>query len=175
MFNINQEQQTPTFTLPNNPVFGDLLSSRERTYLVKNSHVRQVSVGEILCEKNKLENVLYIILTGEVKISEVTEGKNINIGVLHSGNLVGEIGALFAVPRIATVTATKAAVVLEIEANTFLELIRKTPMLYSAVYQRLFERSLETALCSRPVFGQLSNQTRPDLSHLLQCRKTNIH
>jgi len=174
MLTISQQFQkralplTNNHALASNNVFGDLLSLKDRTYLVEHSSVRRVPTGETLCEQNKIEQVLYIILTGEVEIYEIIDNENITLGVLQSGNLVGEIGALFSIPRIATVTATKTAVVLEITSNNFLNLINKTPRLYSAVYQRVYQRSLEAALNSSPPFEPQYRQIQPELSRLLQ-------
>jgi CRP-like cAMP-binding protein len=82
---------------------------------------------------------------------------------------VGEIGALFSLPRIATVTATKPSVVLEVPAQAFSELLNKTPILQGAVYQRLYERSLKTAMQSIPVVSQQNYPNMPELSRVLKC------
>jgi len=112
-----------------------------------------------------------------MRISEEVQGRKISLGSLKSGDLFGEIAALFTVPRIATVTATKTTVVLEIAADKFAALIDRVPEVREAVYQRLYERSLETALRSMPVFDkmgnkikhQLGSQNVADLSKMLQC------
>ena len=151
--------------------FRELLSSGDRAYLVEHSAVRTLPAGETLCKQNRLEKELFIILMGEVEIIEEVDGKNISIGKLQSGDLVGEIGALFTVPRIASVVTTIPTVVLEISASEFISLIDKTPNLHGAVYQQLYERSLETALCSSSVlYGDKPHQA-DDLSRVLSCWK----
>jgi hypothetical protein len=60
-------------------------------------------------------------------------------------------------------------VVLEISANDFSKLLNETPILQGAVYQRLYERSLKTAMQSIPVFSQQSENGMPELSRVLKC------
>lgn len=155
--------------------FGSQLTQEDRKFLVKNSLVYQASPGTILCHQNGIENVLYIVLYGEVEVSEEVQGRKITLGHLKSGELFGEISALFTVPRIATVTAVKTSVLLEIPAEKFALLIDRAPSLREMVYQQLYERSLQTALRSMPVFDKLDNKLKPDLSAMLQCWQINNH
>ena len=137
--------------------FGDMLTAQERQYLVDNSMIRKFEKGQVLCRQNRIEDVLYIILMGEVEIVEE----------------VGEIAALFTVPRIASVYATRNTTVLEIPASAFSGLLRKTPLLSKMVYQKLYERSLETALrCAGK--SQLTDSDHPisDISRALSCWQT---
>ena len=166
-----QDKHAPA-TLPSltgNYVFDDLLSLRERQFLVEHGQVRSLEVGDTLCQQNAVEETIYVLLTGEVEILENVDNKQISLGKLRRGDIVGEIGALFSLPRIATVTATKASVVLEVSAKDFTELLNKTPILQGAVYQRLYERSLKTAMQSMPVFAKQDNPNMPELSRVLKC------
>ena len=85
--------------------FGDLLSTQDREYLVENSHIKIFNKGDVLCRQNRIEDVLYVILMGEVEVIEehTDETRSMPIGKLYTGDLVGEIAALFTVPRIASV------------------------------------------------------------------------
>ena len=150
-------------------VFNDLLSTSEREYLVKHGKVRTLSEGETICHQNALEDSIYVVLTGEVEILEQLEDTTVALGKLRHGDIVGEIGALFSVPRIASVKATKSSVVLEVDGNSFSNLLNKTPILQNAVYQRLYERSLKTALQSIPEMSSVSSVDSPNLSSMLQC------
>ena len=154
--------------------FGDMLTAQERQYLVDNSMIRKFEKGQVLCRQNRIEDVLYIILMGEVEIvEEVNEERRMTLGKLQTGDLVGEIAALFTVPRIASVYATRNTTVLEIPASAFSGLLRKTPLLSKMVYQKLYERSLETALrCAGK--SQLTDSDHPisDISRALSCWQT---
>lgn len=156
-------------SMTGNYVFDDLLSGRERRYLVEHGHVRSLETGEYLCQQNALEDSIYLLLTGEVEIIENVENNNVTLGKLQRGDIVGEIGALFSLPRIANVKASKPSVVLEISAGDFSKLLHDTPILQGAVYQRLYERSLKTAMQSIPVFSQMNQAAMPELSRVLKC------
>jgi CRP-like cAMP-binding protein len=151
--------------------FGDMLTSQEREYLVDNSMIRKFENGEVLCRQNRIEDVLYIILMGEVEVvEEVNEERRMTLGKLKSGDLVGEIAALFTVPRIASVYATKTTIVLEIPASAFSGLLKKTPLLSKLVYQKLYERSLETALrCAGKSQKEESVHPISDITRVLSC------
>jgi CRP/FNR family cyclic AMP-dependent transcriptional regulator len=156
-------------SLTGNYVFDDLLSLRERQFLVEHGQVRSLTKGDTLCHQNAMEDSVYVLLTGEVEIIENVDDKQISLGKLRKGDIVGEIGALFSLPRIASVTATRPSVVLEVPSKDFSELLSKTPILQGAVYQRLYERSLKTAMQSLPVFTQQDNSNMPELSRVLKC------
>ena len=156
-------------SLRGNYVFGDLLSIKERQFLVEHGTVRRLSIGEKLCIQNRLEHNIYVLLTGELEIVEELDTRSISLGKIQPGDLVGEIGALFSVPRIATVQASKPSNVLEVPANYFSQLLNDTPILHGAVYQRLYERSLKTALCTMPMFGNNSDFGLPELARMLKC------
>lgn len=152
--------------------FGDLLSSQDREYLIDNSQLKIFDKGEVLCRQNRVEDVLYVILMGEVEvIEENIEENKMPLGKLYTGDLVGEIAALFTVPRIASVYATKTTVVLEIPASAFSGLLKKTPLLSKVVYQKLYERSLETALrcAGKPNSDQ---QHKLDMTRIMSCWQT---
>ena len=150
-------------------VFSNLLSYKDRTFLIENGRVRHLEKGDLLCHQDKLEDVAYIILTGEMSVVEAIDDKEITIGRVISGDLVGEIGALFHLPRIASVVAKGPAAVLEIAPDDFWALLNRTPILHSAVYQQLYERSLQAALCSTPALKDKSEDKQPDLSRFLRC------
>lgn len=152
--------------------FGELLNPDDRRFLIEHGLVYQASSGTVLCQQDKVGEDLYIILHGEVEISEQAGEKRKIIGKLSTGELFGEISALFAVPRIATVSAHKPSVILEVGKSDFLELLDKEPGLKEMVYERLYERSLETAIRTWPSNNiALSQIPMDDLSLLLNCWK----
>ena len=169
----SKETKTQSPTMSGGYVFNDLLSTHEREYLVKHGKVRSLVEGDMLCQQNEVEESIFVVLTGEVAIVEEIKGNTIELGKLRRGDIVGEISALFSVPRIASARATKPSVVLEVSGTSFSELLNKTPILQNAVYQRLYERSLKTALQSVPKLSTQGSSNMPDLSTMLQCWNSN--
>lgn len=152
--------------------FGELLTPEDRKYLIEHGLVYQASSGTILCQQNKIGDDLFIILHGEVEVSEKAGEKRKVLGKLSTGELFGEIAALYSVPRIATVSAYKPSVILEVSKTDFLALLEHAPNLKDLVYERLYERSLETAVRTWPANNiALSQIPMDDLSMLLNCWK----
>ena len=152
--------------------FGELLTAEDRKYLMEHGLVYQASTGTILCQQDKVGDDLFIILHGEVEVSEKAGDTRKVLGKLSTGELFGEISALFSVPRIATVSANRPSVILEVCKEDFIELLDHTPNLKDMVYERLYERSLETAIRTWPSNNiALSQIPMDDLSMLLSCWK----
>jgi CRP-like cAMP-binding protein len=138
-----------------NNLFGDLLTTADREFLMQHGVIRTAAPGEILCRQNQQDNRVFIILNGRVEVTEMVSGEQVKLGELHAGELFGEISALFMMPRIATVTVLVPSVLLEIPGEVLEELIDKVPVIRDAVFQRYRERTLETALRAVPVFSGL--------------------
>jgi|GEM_PF-6917051 len=142
--------------MQNNPLFGDLLTAGDREFLMNRGMVRPATPGTILCHQNQRDNRVFIVINGTVEVSERVNGSTIPLGNLGTGELFGEISALFMIPRIATVTVTKPSVFLEIPGEALEELIQKVPVVRDAVLQRYRNRTLQTALSAVHGFGPLS-------------------
>ena len=127
-------------------VFGELLSPEERQYLMDHSQVRDVAAGEVLCQQQELDSRIFILLLGEVEVTESQSAKPIVLARLKLGEIFGEIAALFYLPRISTVTASKPSVVLDIPAVTFENVILQRAELRDAVWQRYHQRLCMTVL-----------------------------
>ena len=160
-------------TLKRNAVFGDLLTPESKVSLVKNSLIRFVETGQILCKQNQDDNALFLIIDGEVEVSTESNGSTGSLGKLGAGELIGEIAALFLIPRIATVTAARPSVVLEIPCEIFSELLAETPALRDAVNKRSRNRIVETSLRCVPIFKDLDIQPFSELCYLSSVVKAN--
>ena len=166
--------QHAVFTAPVAPsvqtgAFRELLSAKDRAFLIENGTLYTVAADTVLCEQNKVEDMLYVVLMGEVEIVETVNDVKITVGKLTTGDLVGEIGALFSVPRIASVVTTSRTVVLKVSTQTFKTLLDRSTDLQDLVYQQLYERSLETALYSTRAMSDGEKFAVPDLSKVLSC------
>jgi len=155
--------------MQNNPLFGDLLTAGDREFLMNRGMVRPATPGTILCHQNQRDNRVFIVINGTVEVSERVNGSTIPLGNLGTGELFGEISALFMIPRIATVTVTKPSVFLEIPGEALEELIQKVPVVRDAVLQRYRNRTLQTALSAVHGFGPLSKESLEEL-----CDKASI-
>lgn len=150
--------------LQEHKVFGQLLDADSRQFLLENGVVRALVRGEVVCEKGDNDSSLFLILTGSVEVVDESPHGSTIIGRLHRGEIFGEISALFARPRIATVCVTTASVLLEVDGNTMEELMVRLPSIREAIFQRFFHRSVATALRSVSLFTTLSKESLAALS-----------
>ena len=79
------------FTAPVAPsirsgAFRELLTAKDRAYLIEHGTLYTVEEDTVLCQQDKVENVLYVLLMGEVEIVESVNGVNIPVGKLSTGD-----------------------------------------------------------------------------------------
>ena len=159
-------------TLQNNRLLGDLLTAENKSILLNNSLIRPVVVGEILCRQGQTDNTLYLLVEGEVEVSAESNNDMTAMTRLGPGEMIGEISALFSVPRIANVIVTQPSVVLEIPANVFWNILRENSYAKDEIIKRCRKRIIETSLRCVPLFSDLDNYSLSELSGLSSLIKT---
>lgn len=135
--------------------FGDLLSPDEKQAVIDYSVVHSATINEVLCKQGDIDRRVFILVMGEVEISEGSNSDQVVLAHLKRGEVFGEISALFNSPRISTVKATKPSVLLIIPGEAFEKVITGRSELYSAILERYKNRLSETALRSVDLFRQL--------------------
>ena len=135
--------------------FGDLLSAEEKQTLIDHGSVHSATIGEVLCQQGENDRRVFIIVMGEVEISEGDEKDQVVLAYLKRGEVFGEISALFDSPRISNVTVTKPSVLLIIPGDAFEKIITGRSELYNAILERYKKRVSETALRGVDLFRHL--------------------
>ena len=128
--------------------FGDLLTAEEKQTLIDGGTIHSAVIGETLCKQGENDRRVFIIVMGEVEISEGNNENPLVIAHLKRGEIFGEISAMFDSPRISNVRATKPSVLLIIPGDSFEKVITGRSELYSAILERYKNRLSETALRS---------------------------
>ena len=139
--------------------FGDLLTAEEKQTLIDYGTVHSATVGEVLCKQGEVDRRVFIIVMGEVEISEGDDDNEVILAHLKRGEVFGEISALFESPRISNVRVTKPSVILIIPGDVFEGIITGRSELYSAILERYKYRLSETALRSVDLFRHLDKET----------------
>jgi len=152
--------------LQSNSVFRDLLSRDSQELLLANSLVRPLDTGEVLCHQNMTSQSMYLIISGELDISILADETVVPLAKRYTGDLIGEISALFAMPHIATVSATQPSIVLEIPTEIFKGIITENHDLHNAILARCKNRIIDTALRHVPAFRILNETEFNELSYL---------
>lgn len=141
--------------IDNQTAFGDLLTSEEKQTLIDRGTVHSAVIGEILCKQGEKDRRVFILVMGEVEISEGSGDNQVVLAHLKRGEVFGEISALFDSARISNVKVTKPSVILIITGEVFEKVITGRSALYSAILERYKDRLSETALRSVDLFRQL--------------------
>jgi CRP-like cAMP-binding protein len=142
--------------------FGDLLTTQEKQVFIDYGVIHSAVKDEVLCKQGDNDRRVFIIIIGEVEISEGSGKSKVVLTHLKRGEVFGEIGALFEPVRISNVEATKPSVFLIIPGAVFERVITGRVELYSAILERYKDRLSETALRSVDLFRRLDkNSIRP--------------
>lgn len=92
--------------------------------------VKQYPAGAVLCQQGAVEKIFYILRQGTVKITQrLSDTEELLIAVRKPGEFFGEMALVDNSPRSATVTATTAVDVLEIDEATFTRVLHDSPEL----------------------------------------------
>lgn len=94
--------------------------------------------GHVLCSEGDPGELLYVILSGEVRVSRLTaDGREIVVAVVQAPGSLGELSLIDSAPRSATLTTQGAVTVRLIPRPAFLHLLSEQPTLRDAILQRL--------------------------------------
>ena len=145
--------------------FGELLNGQEKQYLVDHGVVRSAAPGDILCQRHQFDTRVYILVLGEVEVSDSVDGKHLVLARLGPGELFGEISALFRIPRVSDVTVTRPSVLIEIPGDVLETVLLARPKLQLAMFESYKERLTETILRS---ISPLRDLSRDRLATLIE-------
>lgn len=102
---------------------------------------REYPKGAFIITKNDRSSVMYLLLTGRVKVSIASpEGKELALSYLDAPSYFGEMGIVDGSPRSADVIATTDVEVLSIEAKDLAYVFRIQPELAIALVGTLSRR-----------------------------------
>ena len=139
--------------------FGDFLTDEEKQVLIDYGVVHSAEKGEVLCKQGENDRRVFILIIGEVEVSEGSGKNKVVLAHLKRGEVFGEISALFEPVRISNVVVTKPSVFLIIPGVVFEKVITGRSELYSAILERYKDRLSETALRSVDLFRLLDKKT----------------
>lgn len=113
------------------------LSATERGLVEKKVRLFELKKGEVVYRKGELPSAFYLILSGRFRILKES-GQVINH--LHPGDYFGETSLLTNRPHSATIQALNDSIILKIEKEDFLSLIKEIPSLSLHISRTLGHR-----------------------------------
>jgi len=120
------------------------IPEREAEELVSVGEVQSFPSNIILCEEDAVEDVFYIILGGQVKVTKViNEDETRFLKHLVPGEFFGEMGLIHNAPRAATVVTTEPTTVLAIDKKAFDQLLQRSSSVSLAMVKEVSRRLRE--------------------------------
>jgi CRP-like cAMP-binding protein len=121
--------------------FLDLLEQAERAALESFVRPRGFRSGAILVHEGQVGDRVIILRRGRVKVSCVThEGREMVLGFLGPGELVGELSVIDREPRSSTVTSLEPVEAFEISAADFRSFLAEAPRVSLLLLEMLTHR-----------------------------------
>ena len=96
--------------------------------------------GDTIMEEGRVSTIADVILSGEVDVFVDTPAGRVHVATVGPPHLVGELGALAAMPRSATVIARSDLCVLRIERDNLMSLTAEHPSIGVAIIAELGQR-----------------------------------
>ena len=116
-------------------------------FLIRFGKTRHFAVGETLMKQGEPSLCVHFILEGQVRVERQrrSDAQPIQLAMLGSGEIVGEMGVMVDLPRSATVTAAMPTTTLELDTASFERAARAFPILHRVLAKLLSERLRRTS------------------------------
>ncbi len=101
---------------------------------------RDYKDGDTIFEENSIGKEMYIILTGNAKVTKKKDGVETTLATLEEGDFFGEMSLFDNNPRSATVKALGDVKLLEINQKNFLKKISRDPSLAFRMFEKMSQR-----------------------------------
>ncbi|WP_339771099.1 Crp/Fnr family transcriptional regulator [uncultured Paraglaciecola sp.] len=124
--------------------------------LVNAAKLKRVDAGQLVYQKHDLGDGLYCVMSGKVRLSNVTlEGKELILTWMQPGNWFGEISLFDGLPRAHDAHADEPCELLKISSLDFKILLKQRPDLYPH-FMRLLCQRIRTTFAFIDETGSLS-------------------
>lgn len=110
-------------------------------HIVQLGYTRPMAQGDLLYLQGDPGDGLYLILSGEVRISATgAQGQELHLNTLSAGDVMGEIALMDGGSRTATATATRTGMLFCVDRADFLGLVDRQPEITWQILQLLCRR-----------------------------------
>jgi NTE family protein len=125
--------------LGDSPLFG-LLAPRLQDELVATAHAIRVPAREWLFHAGDAGDCVYLVTSGRMRVLVERDGESVVLNTLGPGAVLGELAILTRAQRSASVQALRDTELLEIDGETFEEVLVREPGLGAGLARALAER-----------------------------------
>jgi CRP-like cAMP-binding protein len=106
--------------------------------------IKHMKKGDVLMKEGEVSNSMYWVQTGTLRLFKKKGSGFIELGVVHSGEVVGEMSFLDSQPRSASVEALQPCDIVEIPRGKFDEFLNAQPSWMKSLVQTLVKRLRST-------------------------------
>lgn len=131
------------FTWLEEHFFKQRLDDKQRKLLSSKFEAVAYSAGSTIVEQGSMGQALYVIHSGSAHIDCHSNGEDVQIGTVHSGNLVGEMSFLTASEASATVRASTDCEIYRLSREAFINIMREDQELAFAVFAHLLTHTAD--------------------------------
>jgi CRP-like cAMP-binding protein/thioredoxin reductase/ferredoxin-like protein FixX len=124
------------------PIFASLTTLQIREFLI-HSEVHQPKAGEVVFNRGEYSNSLYAVLDGEVGV-QIEPNNPAEIARIGRGEFFGEMALISGRRRTNTVIATQPALLLEVDRNTMIRLVRSEPRIRQEIDHTAVARQIKS-------------------------------
>jgi len=106
----------------------------EELYCVEGVHEIHVAQDEILMRQGEVAHFFYILLDGELRVVQTaSDGTEVTLGTVESGNTFGELPLLANIPNAADVQAVVPSQLLQLDEEQFWHLMTTCPQVRKSI------------------------------------------
>ena len=109
-------------------VFAEMTDAQITTFISLLEPV-QVKIGRIIVKMHEMGDCMYLLLDGDVRVSQMVDGRETMLAELGTGDFFGEFCLVNATPRSADVVAKRDCRLLKISKPAFAKLMTDQPEL----------------------------------------------
>jgi CRP/FNR family cyclic AMP-dependent transcriptional regulator len=121
------------------------LTPEERQRVLVHAHLHRFAAGETIFLKGSAGQGMMAVLSGEVRIAvPSSEGKEIVLAILHTGEVFGELALLDGKERTADAVALTPCEIASLERRDLLPLLRQQPELCMKLLEGLCQKLRRT-------------------------------
>ena len=169
------EEAPPPAELPTIPLFSDL-SKNAFIQLLEQMHMRQVLPDEVVIREGDVDDSMFIISNGRVKVTKTTEtGSEIVLAHLSDGAFFGEMALLSQSPRTASVIAEEETLLFEVSRKVLDEVVKAFPSVKHILLRFYRQRLLSNLMATSPIFRPLDGNQRKTLIEKFKSREVDAN
>lgn len=136
------------------------LEPDELVTMAKNLKIRRLEEGEILFEKGDTARCLFFVVKGMLEAS--SDGNK--LGLIRSGECLGEFALLTGQARSATIRALARSEMLELSPGSVDGIVRRHPRVRELLMERYRQRALVNVLAQCPLFSFMEPSERKSIA-----------